>query len=215
MNIAEHRAGTVKRKGTKLGSVGRPMPGVAARAIDPDTKQPLPTGTEGMVCIKGSNIMLGYLNHPEKTASVLKEGWYETGDMGLVDDEGFVHITGRLSRFSKIGGEMVPHLRIEEYLLKIVEDPASTEASIPLAVTSVPDPKKGERLIVLHRPLTKPIRQIIDELAETGLPTLWIPSHDGFVEVTEIPILGTGKLDLKGIKQTALEAAEKAKGSKA
>lgn len=209
VNVADHRCGMVEQKGTKLGSVGRPMPGVVARAIDPDTKHPLPAGAEGIVCIKGSNIMLGYLNHPEKTAAVLNDGWYETGDMGFVDDEGFVHITGRLSRFSKIGGEMVPHLRIEENLLKIVEDPASTDASIPLAVTSVPDAKKGERLIVLHRPLVKPIKQIIDELAETGLPTLWIPSQDGFIEIAEIPILGTGKLDLKGIRKTALEATEK------
>ena len=71
-------------------------------------------------------------------------------------------------------------------------------------MTSVPDDKKGERLIVLHKPLVKSVKQVINELAETGLPTLWIPSHDGFVEVEEIPILGTGKLDLKGIKQVAL-----------
>ena len=204
VNVADHRSGSLPQKGTKLGSVGRPMPGVMARAIDPDTKRPLPLGGVGIVCIKGINIMLGYLNQPEKTASVIQDGWYETGDMGFVDDEGFVHITGRLSRFSKIGGEMVPHLRIEESLLRIVEDPTNTDAGIPLAVTSVPDDKKGERLIVLHKPLVKSVKQVINELAETGLPTLWIPSHDGFVEVEEIPILGTGKLDLKGIKQVAL-----------
>ena len=204
VNVADHRSGNLQQKGTKLGSVGRPMPGVMARAIDTDTKHPLPTGGVGIVCIKGINIMLGYLNQPEKTASVIQDGWYETGDMGFVDDEGFVHITGRLSRFSKIGGEMVPHLRIEESLLRIVEDPASTDAGIPLAVTSVPDAKKGEKLIVLHRPLVKSIKHVIAEFAATGLPTLWIPSHDGFIEVAEIPILGTGKLDLKGIKQVAL-----------
>ena len=207
VNVADHRSGNLPQKGTKLGSVGRPMPGVMARAIDPDTKLPLPSGGVGIVCIKGINIMLGYLNQPEKTASVIQDGWYETGDMGFVDDEGFVHITGRLSRFSKIGGEMVPHLRIEESLLRIVEDPTNTDAGIPLAVTSVPDPKKGERLIVLHKPLVKSVKQVINELAETGLPTLWIPSHDGFVEVEEIPILGTGKLDLKGIKKAALDFA--------
>ncbi len=209
VNVSDHRSENAHQNGTRLGSVGRPMPGVMARAIDPDTKQPLPTGGVGIVCIKGINIMLGYLNQPEKTASVIKDGWYETGDMGFVDDEGFVHITGRLSRFSKIGGEMVPHLRIEENLLRIVEDPTSTDSGIPLAVTSVPDTKKGERLIVLHKPLVKSVKQVINELAETGLPTLWIPSHDGFIEVEEIPILGTGKLDLKGIKQVALSFAEK------
>jgi len=209
VNVAAHRSENTDQKGTKLGSVGRPIPGVMARAIDPDTKQPLPSGGVGIVCIKGINIMLGYLNQPEKTATVIKDGWYETGDMGFVDDEGFVHITGRLSRFSKIGGEMVPHLRIEENLLRIIEDPTSTDAGIPLAVTSVPDAKKGERLIVLHKPLVKSVKQVINELADTGLPTLWIPSHDGFIEVEEIPILGTGKLDLKGIKQVALAFAGK------
>ncbi|MEI8017049.1 MAG: acyl-[ACP]--phospholipid O-acyltransferase [Schlesneria sp.] len=215
VNVADHRNEQIDQKGTKLGSVGRPMPGVVVRAIDPDTRQPLSVGKEGLVCIKGSNIMLGYLNHPEKTASVIQDGWYETGDMGFVDDEGFVHITGRLSRFSKVGGEMVPHLRIEESLLRIVEDPTNTDTGIPLAVTSVPDAKKGERLVVLHKPFAKSVKQVIDELAATGLPTLWLPSSDSFVEVSEIPILGTGKLDLKRVKQLALDAVDKELNAKA
>ena len=155
--------------------------------------------------IKGPNVMLGYWNRPDKTATVIKDGWYDTGDMGLVDDEGFVQITGRISRFSKIGGEMVPHLKVEECLVRICEDPTNTDAGIQLAVTSVPDEKKGERLIVLHKPMTKAIAQVIDELAREGLPNLWIPSNDSFVEVGEIPILGTGKLDLRGMKQMALD----------
>lgn len=205
VNVADHRSGTVEQKGTKLGTVGKPLPGVMVRAVDPETKQPLAAGTEGMICVKGSNIMRGYLNQPEKTASVLRDGWYETGDMGLVDDEGFVKITGRMSRFSKIAGEMVPHLLIEEYLLRIVEIPDGADIGIPLVVTSVPDSKKGERLIVLHKPLSKAVKQIIDDLAAMGIPTLWIPAYDSFLEVTEIPLLGTGKLDLKGVKQMAIE----------
>lgn len=205
VNVADHRSGMVDQKGTKLGTVGRPMPGIVVRAVDPTTKTPLPDGTEGLICIKGSNIMVGYLNQPEKTAELINDGWYETGDMGFVDDEGFVHITGRISRFSKIGGEMVPHLKVEELLIRIVEESSEGDGGIPLAVTAVPDPKKGERLVVLHRPLAKPVRQVIDELAAMGIPTLWIPSHDGFVEVGDIPVLGTGKLDLKGIKDLAIQ----------
>ena len=205
VNVADHRSGMVDQKGTKLGTVGRPMPGIVVRAVDPGTKVPLPDGTEGLICIKGSNIMVGYLNQPEKTAELITDGWYETGDMGFVDDEGFVHITGRISRFSKIGGEMVPHLRIEELLIRIVEETSGCDSGIPLAVTSVPDQKKGERIVVLHRPLAKPVKQVIDELAAMGIPTLWIPSHDGFLEVGDIPILGTGKLDLKGIKDMAIQ----------
>ena len=154
--------------------------------------------------------MLGYWNRPEKTAAVIKDGWYDTGDMGLVDDEGFVHITGRISRFSKIGGEMVPHLKVEESLSRICEDPTNIDAGIQVAVTSIPDAKKGERLIVLHKKLNKPVSQVIDELARDGLPNLWIPSNDAFVEVEEIPVLGTGKLDLRAMKQVALDRANAA-----
>ncbi len=125
--------------------------------------------------------------------------------MGLIDEEGFVKITGRLSRFSKIGGEMVPHIKVEECLLQIVADDAGEDGAPILAVTSVPDEKKGERLIVLHRQLEKPVPQILAELSHCGLPNLWLPSADSFCEVETIPLLGTGKFDLKAIQQLALD----------
>ncbi len=204
VNIPDYRNESVEQKGTKLGTVGRPLLGVVIRAVDPETRTPLEINQEGLLLIKGPNVMLGYWNRPEKTAAVIRDGWYDTGDMGLIDEEGFVHITGRRSRFSKIGGEMVPHLKVEECLLGICEDPANIDAEIQIAVTSVPDEKKGERLIVLHRRLSKSVTQIIKELAECGLPNLWIPSVDSFLEVEEIPLLGTGKLDLRGMSQLAL-----------
>ena len=207
VNIMDHRSDMIQQKGTKLGTVGRPLPGVVIRAVDPSTREPLGVNQEGLLLIKGPNVMLGYWNRPEKTAAVIKDGWYDTGDMGLVDDEGFVHITGRISRFSKIGGEMVPHLRIEECLSRIIEDPSNTDAGIQVAVTSIPDEKKGERLIVLHKKMTKSVSQVIDELSKEDLPNLWIPSNDSFIEVDEIPLLGTGKLDLRGMKQMALDRA--------
>lgn len=205
VNIPDHRSDMVEQKGTKLGTVGRPLPGVVIRAVDPETRVPLGVNQEGLLLIKGPNVMLGYWNRPEKTAAAIRDGWYDTGDMGLVDDEGFVHITGRMSRFSKIGGEMVPHLKVEECLLTICDDPANADAGIQLAVTSVADEKKGERLIILYKRIHKPISQVIDELARAGLPNLWIPSTDSFIEVDEIPLLGTGKLDLRGMKQLALD----------
>ena len=210
VNIPDHRSDAILQKGTKLGTVGRPLPGVVIRAVDPATRTPLGVNQEGLLLIKGPNVMLGYWNRPEKTASVIKDGWYDTGDMGLVDDEGFIHITGRISRFSKIGGEMVPHLKVEECLSKICEDPTNTDAGIQVAVTSVPDEKKGERLIILYKRLNKPIPQIIDELSKDGLPNLWIPSNDAFLEVAEIPVLGTGKLDLRAMKQLALDRTKPA-----
>ena len=99
---------------------------------------------------------------------------------------------------------MVPHIRIEEELNKVLEDPESDDTSPKLAVTAVPDAKKGERLIVLHRPLMKPVDELIAALSEAGLPNLWLPSADSFVQVEEIPLLGTGKLDLRGVNERAI-----------
>ncbi len=211
VNVPDHRCQTVQQKGTKLGTVGRPLPGCLARIIDIDSGKELSLNQEGLVHLKGPNIMLGYFNKPEKTTEVLQNGWYNTGDMGFLDEEGFLHVTGRMNRFSKIGGEMVPHLRIEDELLKIIAvsngSPVEGQGP-PLAVTSLPDPKKGERLIVLHLPLTKPVAEVLNALGKAGLPNLWLPSSDCFFEVEQIPLLGTGKLDLRGIKQLAQQRAE-------
>ena len=131
---------------------------------------------------------------------------YNTGDFATIDEDGFITITGRQTRFSKIGGEMVPHVRIEELIANIVSDPNEDEPEVQVAVTAVPDPKKGERLIVLHKPLNIPIDTILKEIAKQEIPNLWIPSSDSFLEVESIPLLGTGKLDLAKIKQLAADA---------
>lgn len=202
-NVPDHRAQLLEQIGTKPGTVGRPAPGTMAKVVDPATGQDLGTNQEGLLHIKGPNVMLGYLHSPEKTAEVIQDGWYNTGDMAKIDEDGFITITGRQSRFSKIGGEMVPHVRIEELLSRIVEDPDSGEPELRIAVTSVPDEKKGERLIVVHKPLKKSKEEILKELAATGIPNLWLPSSDCFLEVEDIPHLGTGKLDLRGLQELA------------
>jgi acyl-[acyl-carrier-protein]-phospholipid O-acyltransferase/long-chain-fatty-acid--[acyl-carrier-protein] ligase len=207
-NVPDHRSNAegTGQTGTKMGTVGRPVPNVMARIVDPDSGEELPQGEAGLMHIKGPNVMLGYLNRPEKTAEVVQDGWYNTGDIAFIDDDGFITITGRLSRFSKIGGEMVPHIRIEEELNQLVDDPAEEEPVIRVAVTAVPHEQKGERIIVLHRPLSRPVDEIINGLGDAGLPNLWIPSADSFLEVEEIPLLGTGKLDLRGVKEKAMAA---------
>lgn len=186
------------------GTVGRVIPDGEAAVFDGETGEPLGTNAEGMLRIKGPNVMLGYLNRSDKTSEVILDGWYDTGDMAVIDDDGFIRITGRHSRFSKIGGEMVPHIRIEEEILRLISVDDAEEAQVLCAVTAVPDEKKGERLVVLHRTLNRPVKEILDGLQQAGLPNLWIPSADSFVEVEEIPLLGTGKLDLRGIKDKAL-----------
>ncbi|WP_437203746.1 acyl-[ACP]--phospholipid O-acyltransferase [Planctomicrobium sp. SH664] len=206
VNIPDHRSRNVFQQGTKLGTVGRPLPGVTAKVVDPETGENRGIGTEGLLLIKGPNVMQGYLHEQEKTDQVVHDGWYNTGDIAVIDTDGFVTITGRQSRFSKIGGEMVPHVRIEQELYRICEPPGGDEGAITLAVTSVPDDDRGERIVVLYTQLCKPVQQVIRELAEAGLPKLWLPSADSFIQVDTIPILGTGKLDLRGLKELALQA---------
>jgi len=190
------------QKGNKAGTVGHPIPGVAVKVVDPDTGVTLSYGMPGLLMVKGPNVMKGYLNNPAKTAEVIKDGWYVTGDIATVDDDGFVKITDRLSRFSKIGGEMVPHVKIEEAIHQII---GATETIC--AVTSVADEKKGERLVVLHAHELD-VETIWDGLSKHGLPNLWIPKKDAFFKVDAIPVLGTGKTDLKKVKETARALAE-------
>jgi acyl-[acyl-carrier-protein]-phospholipid O-acyltransferase/long-chain-fatty-acid--[acyl-carrier-protein] ligase len=206
VNLPPSRATTEDRNaGLREGSVGRPIPGVSARVVSLDDGSVVNTFVHGMIQIKGPNIMSGYLNQPELTAKVIKDGWYETGDIGYIDDDGFIFITGRQSRFSKIGGEMVPHIQVEEAIMEIVGD---NDGKLNVGVASVPDVKKGERLIVLHTEINKSPTEIIKELSQKGLPNLFIPSPDSFIRVDAIPVLGTGKLDLRGLQNLAKELAK-------
>jgi len=211
-NIPDARSGSTEQSATKFGTVGRPFPSVVAKVVNVDTGEDVGTNQDGLLLIKGPNVMKGYLNQPEKTAEVLRDGWYNTGDIGRIDDDGFIEITGRQSRFSKIGGEMVPHIKVEELLAEIVEEHAKPNTNsddlpeVSVAVTSIPDPTKGERLIVIHRPMNKPVDGVLEELAKKGIPNLWLPASDSFLEVENVPILGTGKLDLKNLKECAMKA---------
>lgn len=202
VNIPPDRAPEGAGVTIKEGSVGRPVPGVRARVVNLETGEVLGPDQEGMLQISGPNVMLGYLNHPEKTAEVIRDGWYTTGDVARIDADGFIYITGRESRFSKIGGEMVPHLKVEEELHRLLTE---DEDQVCVAVTAVPDERKGERLVVFHLPTDKSPHELCRKLAEAGLPNLFIPSPDSFREVQEIPVLGSGKLDLKRLRALALE----------
>jgi acyl-[acyl-carrier-protein]-phospholipid O-acyltransferase/long-chain-fatty-acid--[acyl-carrier-protein] ligase len=206
VNVPPSRARTLEGKNAlREGSVGKPIPGVHARAVSlEDHSKVLGPDQTGMIEISGPNVMPGYLNQPELTAKVMNNGWYITGDVGFVDADGFIHITGRESRFSKIGGEMVPHIQIEEELNKIV---GGDEDILKLAVCGVPDEKKGEKIIVLYTELPEEPDAIIKKLIAAGLPSIYIPSPDGFIKVDAIPILGTGKLDLRGLQNLAKEKA--------
>ncbi|MCD0458750.1 AMP-binding protein [Roseiconus lacunae] len=212
VNVPPSRSPSVHQPDRIEGSVGRPLPGVCAKVVSQETGEELATDEDGMLLIAGPNVMSGYANKPELTAEVIRDGFYVTGDVAHIDGQGFIHITGRLSRFSKIGGEMVPHVKVEEEICNVLgriggqcQDGESEEGAVNVCVTAVPDAKKGERLIVLHRPMDADVEDVIRGLKEAGLPNLFIPSRDAFYEVEAIPLLGTGKLDLKGSKDLALE----------
>ncbi|HEX3744633.1 MAG TPA: acyl-[ACP]--phospholipid O-acyltransferase [Bryobacteraceae bacterium] len=196
VNTADFEDGQEKQTGWKPGTVGHPLPGVAVKVVDAQTGEALPPNREGLLLVKGPNRMLGYLQNTELTNSVLRDGWYVTGDIAAVDDEGFIRITDRLSRFSKIGGEMVPHLKIEAAVAEILGEPACV-------VTGVPDERRGERLALLYTDGAMAPRDLWQRLSAGNLPALWVPKRDDIFQVDSLPLLGTGKLDLRAIKARA------------
>jgi acyl-[acyl-carrier-protein]-phospholipid O-acyltransferase/long-chain-fatty-acid--[acyl-carrier-protein] ligase len=158
-----------------------------------------------MLQIKGPTVMKGYFKDKEKTNAVLKDGWYSTGDIATIDADGFIKITGRLSRISKIGGEMAPHALIEEEIEKIINENQCEQeiedVRISVAVSAIPDKTRGEKIIVLLREdINYSAQDICKKLQQAGLPNLWIPSSNDFYRVKSIPTLGTGKLDLQEVK---------------
>jgi acyl-[acyl-carrier-protein]-phospholipid O-acyltransferase/long-chain-fatty-acid--[acyl-carrier-protein] ligase len=185
----------------KEGTVGRPIEHVQVEIRDDETGVPLPIGQEGVVWAKGPNVMLGYLDNPELTASVVVDGWYNTRDIGKLDEDGFLTITGRQSQFSKVGGEKIPHLLVESAIARVI---GQDQADAPVvAVTAVPDVRKGERIVVLHTPIELNGAQIGQELRKDGLPPLFIPMADSYIEVDALPVLPSGKVDLGAIRRIA------------
>lgn len=189
----------VYQPGSVKGSVGQPLPGVRIKVVDPDTFEELPLNQEGLLLVKGPNVMLGYLNDKEKTAQVMHKGWYITGDIASIDENDYITITDRISRFSKIGGEMVPHSRIEEALHSIEK---SDEQQF--IVTSIPSEQKGENLVVLHTIDEGKIHSILQKLSALDLPKFYLPRFDHFIKIETLPKLGSGKTDLQKAKQIAL-----------
>lgn len=191
------------QQGGKLGTVGMALPGSSFKIVDPETWEELPTGTEGMILIGGSQVMKGYLNDVDKTEEVIRhidgKRWYVTGDKGRLDADGFLTIVDRYSRFAKIGGEMVSLSRVEALVRSCID-----EEDLEVVAISVPDTKKGERIILLaDRELAQD--QITQQLLSQGNSGLTLPSE--WHRVDEVPKLGSGKTDFAKAKHLALELA--------
>lgn len=187
----------------RIGSVGRMMPGLEVQVRHPETNEVLPLDQTGHLTFKGANVFQGYLHQPNKTAEILKEGWYYSGDIGRYDVDGFLFIEGRISRFSKIAGEMVPHGTVEQKIILFLKDQIEKgaiqddEREPGSFVMGIPDASKGEALVALT---THEIDQtaLRNYLSDAGVPNLWIPKQLHTVDA--IPTLASGKLDLRNCK---------------
>jgi acyl-[acyl-carrier-protein]-phospholipid O-acyltransferase/long-chain-fatty-acid--[acyl-carrier-protein] ligase len=193
-----HRPGDAVQPSNREGSVGKLAPGMAAEIRDPDTGQKLTLHDTGMLWLRGPNIFEGYLDAPAKTADVLVDRWFKTGDLARFDEDGFCFIEGRLSRFSKIGGEMVPHETVESKVSEVLALPKDERL---IAIAGIPDEAKGEALVLLAARDIDPA-ELRKKLSEAGVPNLWIPRIVKRIEA--IPILASGKLDLQRCKEFAL-----------
>ena len=207
VNAPDFRSAGFRQVGGKRGTIGHPLPGISVRIVDVATGEPVPVGQSGLLLVRGPNVMHGYLGKAEKTAEVLRDGWYTTGDVAALDEDGFLQITDRLSRFSKIGGEMVPHIKVEEKLHELTDVTEQT-----FVVTSAADEKKGERLVVLHKLANDQLAACLEKLTACDLPNLWKPKADAFIRVENFPLLGTGKLDLRKVKEIAGQMASTTDG---
>jgi acyl-[acyl-carrier-protein]-phospholipid O-acyltransferase / long-chain-fatty-acid--[acyl-carrier-protein] ligase len=204
VNLPEPKAsrkGDSVQPSSREGSVGKLAPGMAARITCPDSGERRTLHETGMLWLKGVNIFEGYLNDPKLSGEVLDDGWFRTGDLGRIDEDGFLFIEGRLSRFSKIAGEMVPHETVETRIVELLELPRDERV---VAVTGIPDEAKGEALVLLAA-RDVDAKELREKLSAAGVPNLWIPKNIKRVE--SIPLLASGKLDLARCKELALEAA--------
>ncbi len=185
----------------RFSSVGPVLPGIAVRITNPATDESTSIDKSGIIWLKGANIFQGYLNKEELSKEVLIDGWFKTGDVGRMDDDGFLYIEGRISRFSKIAGEMVPHETLEAAITKILGLDGETERKI--AIVGVPDEKKGEAIVLLSTVAGEALEQeqldIRYKLLDEGIPALWCPKS--IIPVNEIPVLASGKLDIKGCEE--------------
>jgi acyl-[acyl-carrier-protein]-phospholipid O-acyltransferase / long-chain-fatty-acid--[acyl-carrier-protein] ligase len=206
VNTPDVRGAGFRQIGNKRGKIGHPLPGMSVRIVDPDTLKPVPIGQSGLLLVRGPNLMQGYFGRPDTTAEALVDGWYNTGDIASLDEDGFLAIADRLSRFSKIGGEMIPHLKVED---KLHELAGATEQTF--AVTSLPDDRKGERIIVLHTLSDEVLKACLEKLPESNLPAMWKPRANQFYRVEALPYLGTGKLDLRRLRELAQQVASESR----
>jgi acyl-[acyl-carrier-protein]-phospholipid O-acyltransferase/long-chain-fatty-acid--[acyl-carrier-protein] ligase len=171
------------------GSVGKALADVQIRIVHCESGEECRPGETGLIMVAGDLIMKGYFDDPEETSMRIRHGWYDTGDMGYIDEDGFLWHAGRLKRFVKIGGEMVSLVKVQTVLEGLLPEDASC------CVVEIPDEIKGVKIVaVVTQPLDE--RRILERMAEQ-LPNLFLPGQ--FVVIEELPRTGSGKIDFRAV----------------
>jgi len=185
------------------GSIGKVFPSVKVKITDINSGETLPPGKEGKILVKGDLVMKGYFDDIEETSLRIKDGWYDTGDMGMFDEDGYLWHKGRLKRFVKIGGEMVSMVRVESVLVELLPD------DVDCCVVEVPDFLKGARIVAT---VTKAVdeKKILKQMAEKLSP-IEIPKQ--FIVIEELPKMGSGKVDFRSVTETVKAMLSKENGN--
>lgn len=175
----------------KPGSVGKPIDGVQVRIENYETGEECGLGEDGRILVKGDSVMKGYFNDFEQTSMHMRRGWYDTGDMGNIDEEGYLWHVGRLKRFVKIGGEMVSLVKIESVLDRLIPEDAQC------CVVEVPDSIKGAKIVAVVT--TEVDKKGIGKKMAEELPKIAIPKT--FLVMEDLPKMGSGKIDFRTITE--------------
>jgi len=183
------------REANRPGSIGKPIPGTEVRIVNYDTGEPCRPGETGKILVRGQGVMPGYLNDTEETSLRLKGGWYDTGDLGYIDEDGYLWHQGRLKRFVKIGGEMVSLVAVEETLNDL------TPAHVECCAVELPDARRGSRIVAVVTDRVDE-QDTLKKLAGQ-LPNLALPKK--FIVVPEFPRMGSGKTDFRTLTQLVIE----------
>ena len=190
-------------KQNRPGSVGKAIDGMQIKIVDCATDEELPSGKMGKILVKGASVMKGYFADLEETTLRLKDGWYETGDMGILDEDGFLWHQGRLKRFVKVGGEMISLIRVEDELDRLVPQ------DVVVCVVDVPDPKKGAEIVAAITTSSIDKRKIQKQMRQK-LPGIAVPKE--FYVIEDIPMMGNGKVNFKEVEKICRQIKQKERG---
>lgn len=183
----------------RVSTVGRPMPFIEVKVVDIETKKDLPPNTPGEVVVRGYSVMKGYYNMPEATALAIdKDGWYHSGDIAVVDEDGYFHITGRCKDMIIRGGENIYPKEIEEFLY--------THPKIKdVQVVGAPDKKYGEEIcacVILKEGMETTVEEI-QEYVRANMARHKVPRYILFID--SFPMTASGKIQKYKLREMVVE----------